>query len=128
MAVEAEHLIVEKDGPVLTLTMNRPERRNALSPEMLVGMHDAWLRIDQDPDVRVAILTGAGGTFCSGADLKAMAEDKQGSDAERIRKRFSDDPDLHWKALLRHFRPSKPLVAAESRHSSSLTSSPPMWK
>jgi enoyl-CoA hydratase len=79
---------------------------------MLVGMHDAWLRIDQDPDVRVAILTGAGGTFCSGADLKAMAEDKQGSDAERIRKRFSDDPDLHWKALLRHFRPSKPLVAA----------------
>lgn len=112
MTIGTEHLIVEKDGPVVTVTMNRPERRNALSPEMLVGMHDAWLMIHEDPDVRVGILTGAGGTFCSGADLKAMAEDEQGSDRERIQKRFRDDPDLHWKALLRHFRPSKPLISA----------------
>ena len=50
MPVGTEHLIVEKDGPVVTVTMNRPERRNALSPEMLIGMHDAWLMIDEDPD------------------------------------------------------------------------------
>ncbi|UCE87726.1 MAG: crotonase/enoyl-CoA hydratase family protein [Deltaproteobacteria bacterium] len=112
MSVGTEHLIVEKDGPVVTVTMNRPERRNALSPEMLVGMYDAWQMIDEDADVRVAILTGGGGTFCSGADLKAMAEDNQGSDRERIQRRFAEDPELHWKALLRHHRLTKPLIAA----------------
>ncbi|MGH3579644.1 MAG: enoyl-CoA hydratase-related protein, partial [Mycobacterium sp.] len=52
--------------------MNRPEAKNALSGPMLVGMADAWVEIDEDDDVRCAILTGAGGTFCAGADLKNM--------------------------------------------------------
>ena len=59
------HLEVEQHGHVLVLTMNRPEARNALSPEMLVGLADAWDRIDSDPSIRVAVLTGAGGVFCS---------------------------------------------------------------
>ena len=49
--------------------MNRPEKRNALSGEMLAIMSDAWDRVNEDDDVRVAILTGAGGSFCAGADL-----------------------------------------------------------
>jgi enoyl-CoA hydratase len=102
------HALVEEDGPVLTVTLNRPEAKNAFSPEMLVLAHEAWKRLDEDPDLRVGILTGAGGDFCSGMDLKALAS---GMD-ESTQNRFAEDPDLHWKALLRHFRPSKPIIAA----------------
>jgi enoyl-CoA hydratase len=103
------HLLVEREGHVVVVTMNRPERRNALSGEMLVRMNDAWDEIDTDPEVRVAILTGAAGTFCAGADLKAMAGENQ---ADGWSDRFTQDPDLHWKALLRHRRLTKPLIAA----------------
>lgn len=90
--------------------MNRPAAKNALSGEMLVRMYDAWVEIDEDPELRVGILTGAGGTFCSGMDLKAFAGGTQGENP--FQKRFEEDSDLHWKALLRHFRPRKPLIAA----------------
>ena len=104
------HCLVERDGHVVTVTLNRPEAKNALSASMLAGMYDAWQLVDRDPEVRVAILTGAGGAFCAGADLKAMAAGNQGDPA--LAQRFADDPDLHWKALLRHHRLSKPLIAA----------------
>jgi enoyl-CoA hydratase len=91
------------------VTLNRPRVRNALSSEMLVRMYDAWLEIDRDPGIRVAIITGAGGNFCSGADLKAMAA---GHPDNPWTPRFGADHDLHWKALLRHFIPRKPLIAA----------------
>src|SRR5437764_9644211 len=102
-------LIVEREAHVLTLTMNRPERKNAFSPEMLVGMEDAWQELEDDDELRVAILTGAGGDFCSGMDLKAFSA---GPEENPYRDRFDADPDLHWKALLRHHQPSKPLIAA----------------
>lgn len=105
------HLLVERDGHVVTVTMNRSERKNAFSTEMLVRAFDAWKMIDEDPDVRVAILTGAGGDFCSGADLKEMAGG-YGNQTSEWRERMQADSDLHWKALLRHFRPMKPLIAA----------------
>jgi enoyl-CoA hydratase len=89
--------------------MNRPEARNAFSLPMLVGLADAWAEIDGDDDVRCAILTGAGGTFCAGADLKAMGGSQQ---PEAYRDRMAADPDLHWKALLRHHHVKKPLIAA----------------
>ena len=103
------HLLFERDGHVATVTLNRPEARNALSGEMLVRMHDAWVEIDEDPEIRVAIVTGAGGHFCAGADLKAMAA---GHPDDEWTPRFNADPDLHWRALLRHFQPRKPLIAA----------------
>lgn len=112
MTEQAQHCLVERDGHVVTVTLNRPERRNALSGEMLVGMWDAWQLIDSDSDVRCAILTGAGGDFCSGADLKAMAANDQSPRSEVTRARMAEDPDLHWKALLRHHRLKKPLIAA----------------
>jgi enoyl-CoA hydratase len=102
------HLLVERDGHVLTVTLNRPEAKNAFSPSMLVGAADAWKLLDEDPELRVGILTGAGSDFCSGMDLKALADGFSEEDAARM----AEDPDLHWKALLRHFRPSKPIVAA----------------
>jgi len=79
------------------VTMNRPEAKNALSMAMLVGMVDAWTEIDSNDDIRCAILTGAGGTFCSGMDLKSMSS----PEAEKYQDRREADPDLHWKALLR---------------------------
>ena len=106
---DAPHLLVDRDGPIITLTMNRPEARNALSSEMIVRLADAWVMIDEDPDIRVAILTGAAGHFCAGADLKAMAG---GYGADEWTARTAQDPELPWKALLRNYRFRKPLIAA----------------
>jgi enoyl-CoA hydratase len=108
----ADHLLVEKQGHVVTVTLNRPEARNAFSPEMMARMADAWDLIDGDPDVRVAILTGAAGHFSSGADLKLMSGGWDKTDPDPWRARFKAEPDLHWKALLRHYRLKKPLIAA----------------
>ena len=67
----AKHLIVKEEGGVMTLVMNRPEARNALSPQMLVQLCEAWHAFRDRDDLRVAILTGAGDTdFCAGGDLK----------------------------------------------------------
>ncbi len=104
-----ENLTVERAGAVVIVTMNRPEAKNALSQAMLVGMVDAWEEIDRDDDVRCGVLTGAGGDFCTGMDLKAFAG---GGGDNPYADRFAADPDLHWKALLRHYRLRKPLVAA----------------
>lgn len=107
-ACSTEHCTVERRGAVAVVTMNRPEAKNALSLAMLVGMADAWCAIDADDDIRCAVLTGAGGTFCAGMDLKAMG----GAGAERYQPRTAADPDLHWKALLRYHTLRKPLIAA----------------
>jgi enoyl-CoA hydratase/carnithine racemase len=103
------HLLIERDGPVVTLTMNRPEARNALSSEMVARLADAWELVDGDEDIRVAILTGAAGHFSAGADLKSMAG---GFGEDEWSRRSRDDPELPWKALLRNYRLRKPLVAA----------------
>jgi enoyl-CoA hydratase len=103
------HLLFERDGHVATLTMNRPEAKNALSSEMLARMYDGWVEVDENPEIRVCILTGAGGTFCAGMDLKAFAS---GFQADTWTERFASDSDLAWKALLRHFRPRKPIICA----------------
>ena len=70
MSPEPRHLLVEKRDGILTLVMNRPEARNALSPQMLVQLAGAWHEFRDSKDLRVAILTGAGETdFCAGGDL-----------------------------------------------------------
>jgi len=75
---EQGHLLVERDGHVMVVTMNRPERKNALSLEMMQGMARAWDEANADPDVRAVVLTGAGGSFCAGADLAAMSAEAPG--------------------------------------------------
>jgi enoyl-CoA hydratase len=103
-----EHLTFEVRGSTAIVTMNRPEAKNSLSLPMLVGMADAWVEVDENDDIRCAILTGAGGTFCSGMDLKGGGS----AESDKYRPRMEADPDLHWKALLRHYQPKKPLIAA----------------
>ena len=103
------HLLVEREGHVVTLTMNRPEARNAFSLEMMARMADALAEADENPEIRCLVLTGAGGTFCSGADLKLMHGDQSKNPWHA---RFREDPNLHWRAMLRSPRPKKPIVAA----------------
>lgn len=109
-----DDLLVEQRGHILIVTLNRPEARNAFSASMLKGAHDAWHRLDEDPELRVGVLTGAGGNFCSGMDLKALGEmDVAPAEAEVTPEGHASDPlEIAWHALLRHFRPSKPIVAA----------------
>ena len=103
----APHAFVEQRNHTLILTLNRPEARNALSSEMLSIMVEAWDRVDADPDIRVCILTGAGGYFCAGMDLKAATARPPGDS-------FADgsyDPS-RIDALLKGRRLTKPLIAA----------------
>ncbi|MCX3062848.1 crotonase/enoyl-CoA hydratase family protein [Streptomyces beihaiensis] len=105
-----EHLDVRREGATLVLTLDRPQAKNALSLPMLVGLYDGWVAADADDAIRSVVLTGAGGVFCAGMDLKALAG--KGMEGEHYRDRLKADPDLHWKAMLRHHRPRKPVIAA----------------
>jgi 2-(1,2-epoxy-1,2-dihydrophenyl)acetyl-CoA isomerase len=68
-------IVLQKlEGGLLTITMNRPERRNALNPDMVRGLVEAARRAADDPEVRAVLFKGAGGTFCVGGDVKSMAE------------------------------------------------------
>jgi enoyl-CoA hydratase len=99
--------LVEQRGHVLIVTMNRPAARNAISGEMMAIMRTAWDQVDQDPAIRVCILTGAGGAFCAGADLKAMNAAPP-SDSFRA---GAFDPAV-IEPLLKGRRLTKPLIAA----------------
>ena len=70
----SDALLEEMRDGLLILTMNRPERRNAMNPELTLALRDATARAAEDPKVRAVLLTGAGGTFCVGGDVKAMNE------------------------------------------------------
>jgi 2-(1,2-epoxy-1,2-dihydrophenyl)acetyl-CoA isomerase len=77
----AEQVLLESmDRGLLTLTMNRPERRNALNAELTTRLVDAVTRASHDGEVRAVLLRGAGGTFCVGGDVKAMAARTGGDD------------------------------------------------
>ena len=105
--VEEPHALIERRGHVLIVTMNRPQARNALSGPMMELMRQAWDTVDSDPDIRVCVLTGAGGAFCAGADLKAMTSEHPGD-------RFQGgDLDVSViEPLLKGRRLTKPLIAA----------------
>jgi 2-(1,2-epoxy-1,2-dihydrophenyl)acetyl-CoA isomerase len=70
----SEFVTAEIDAGVAVITMNRPERKNALTPGMLDGIARSLREVETDPEVRVVVLTGAGGAFCAGGDVKAFAE------------------------------------------------------
>ena len=105
--MEEPHALIERRGHVLIVTMNRPQARNALSGPMMELMRQAWDAVDSDPEIRVCVLTGAGGAFCAGADLKAMTSSHPGD-------RFQGgDLDVSViEPLLKGRRLTKPLIAA----------------
>ena len=84
-----ETLIVERKDGVVTVTMNRPERKNAANGKMLTELRATFEEVEDNPDDRVMVLTGAGGAFCSGADLSdpsGPATDPTRSGLSRMRR------------------------------------------
>lgn len=99
---QPDEVLYDVDGRVATLTLNRPDQRNAVSPELTVAMDAALQRFEGDPEVWVAVLTGAGPNFCAGADLKAIAAG---------RGRELSTPAGGFAGFVRYPR-SKPIIAA----------------
>jgi len=99
----------ESDGPVAVLTIDRPEVANAIDAPTALELADAFRRFDADASAAVAVLTGARGTFCAGADLKAM----RSGDADRVTRLSpdGDGPVGPTRMLL-----SKPVIAAVEGH------------
>jgi 2-(1,2-epoxy-1,2-dihydrophenyl)acetyl-CoA isomerase len=75
MIMSEEVLIVEREDAIAIVTMNRPQAKNALSRELHTALGAALQKLADDPSVRVIVLTGAGGAFCAGADLKTTLGD-----------------------------------------------------
>jgi enoyl-CoA hydratase len=108
-------LIYEKTGHIATVTMNRPEARNAINPEMLCRFADAWEDVNNDAEIRVAILTGAGDdAFCAGADLDRLVRMMQGlrPPENEFDERIRNDVGIIYKGLMRSLDVVKPIVAA----------------
>lgn len=107
-------VLVERDGYVVTVTLNRPDKRNAFNAEVLCRLCDAWDLIDGDPEVRVGILTGAGGGFSAGADLDRLvgALSSGAPPADEWERRIREDPSIIFKGFLKEYRTAKPLIAA----------------
>jgi enoyl-CoA hydratase len=97
---------VEQEGPLTIVTIDRPERRNAVDPETARLLTSAFRTFDEDASQSVAVLTGSGGTFCAGADLKAIAS----GDASRVAE-DGDGPMGPTRLLL-----AKPVIAAIEGH------------
>jgi enoyl-CoA hydratase len=95
-----EPVLVEARGPVLVITLNRPRARNAVNAAVAHGVAAALDRLEADDELRVGVLTGAGGTFCAGMDLKAFMA--------------GESPIVEGRGLagLTERPPTKPLVAA----------------
>ena len=104
--------LVEKDGHILTVTMNRPARLNAMTLQMFSRMADAWQQASDDDEIRVCILTGAEGNFSSGMDLRAMSGDVAATDDLDVTERMKTDTDFIYRGLLKTYRPTKPVIAA----------------
>src|SRR5919112_1228869 len=104
----AESVVVERDGDVFVVTINRPDLRNAVDGPTAAALADAFREFDADGSAAVAVLTGAGGTFCAGADLKAIGEMAEGKTDRVSRFERSDHAPMGPTRLML----SKPVIAA----------------
>lgn len=101
----------ETDGRIALVTVERPERRNAYDGATARELYDAFKRFDADEGLDVAVLTGRGGYFCAGADLKAISQNRPDSGANPIK----PDGDLGPMGVTR-LRLGKPVIAAIEGH------------
>lgn len=95
--------LVERHGHVLVITINRPEARNAVNSAVSTAVGDALQQAQEDPDVRAVVITGAGPSFCAGADLKAIAR--------RENLYHPDHAEWGFAGYVHHFI-AKPTIAA----------------
>ncbi len=117
---EAEpHVLYEKRGGIAYVTLNRPDKRNAFSPEMLVRLCDVWLDVAEDREIRVALVTGAGSqAFSSGGDLGTTIPlmMRTRPPVGEWEERFSADRKQLYRAILRGASFFKPVVVAINGH------------
>jgi len=104
-----ECLLYEVKDGIATLTLNRPERLNALGGTLRQDFHDALTRAGADPEVRVMVVTGAGKGFCSGGDVKAMGEAKAGQRERPLLEKIAPGRD---RTLLAMREAPQPIIAA----------------
>jgi enoyl-CoA hydratase/carnithine racemase len=102
-------LLYDMQDGIATLTLNRPERLNALGDTLREDLYDAVTRASSDPDVRVIILTGAGRGFCAGGDVKAMNEARE---SKRARPLLDKIAPLRDKVVLAMRHAPQPIIAA----------------
>ena len=108
-------LIFEQHGDVALITINRPEVHNAMNPEVICRLADTWEKINSDPEIRAAVVTGAGErTFCSGGDLSTALPLLTGArDPQDVwDTRMVSDPNIAGRATLKGVTMEKPLIAA----------------
>src|SRR5947199_1412578 len=105
-------ILYEVDGPVLTITLNRPDKLNAFTFTMMNELLDAFDRADADDDVRAVIVTGAGRGFCAGADLAAGDGTFDYRDTSGKEALLEDARDGGGLVTLRIFESKKPVIAA----------------
>ena len=102
-------IIFEVSGQIATITLNRPERLNAWTYEMSIEIWDALMKVEDDPNLRVTIITGAGRGFCAGADLSSGSSTFDGSN----RPREEDERRRREGSLIRrYFSLKKPVIVA----------------
>jgi len=105
----------ERDGHVFIVTIDRPEARNALSRQMSAALCDAWRTLRDEPELRVAILIGAGDrAFCAGADLKEVGAWYRSMTPLERRANAEREPGLG--GITRNLDPGKPIIAAINGH------------
>jgi enoyl-CoA hydratase/carnithine racemase len=104
-----ECLLYEVKDGVATLTLNRPERLNALGGSLRDDLHDAITRSSADPEVRVMVITGSGKGFCAGGDVKAMNEAKEGKRERPLLEKIAPGRD---RTLLAMRDAPQPIIAA----------------
>ena len=112
-------LLYEIRGAVALITLNRPERHNAMSPEVVCRLADAFAAIEADDAVRAAVLTGAGqGSFCSGGDLELTLPLLSGARAPETEwdHRLANDRDVLFRSSLKTAAGTKPVIAAINGH------------
>jgi len=106
-------LLTEVQDHVLIVTINRPEKKNAVNAEVLCGLTDAWRRLDSDDDLRCAILTGTGDNFCAGMDLGVIAKLSSGAPpSDEYEERMKAEPDITMHGWLKTYRPTRPVICA----------------
>ena len=105
-------VIVEKEGHILIVTLNRPEKKNCVNSEVMCRLYDAWVELDRDPNLRVAILTGNGDTFCAGMDLSEIPKLRTGKPENDWMARVLKDPNITLGCWLKTYRPTKPVILA----------------
>jgi enoyl-CoA hydratase len=108
-----EAVRIERQEAVATVILERPNARNAVDPAVAEQLAAAFVEIERDASVRVSVLWGAGGTFCAGADLKAVAS---GWDANRLREPSGDPGDPFGPMGPTRLRLDKPVIAAIAGH------------